>query len=263
MAVVEQSIDGRRAILTLNRPGQRNALNEMLVGKLTAALEEMAVSSEARVIVLTGAGESFCAGADLKQLEQMRGQSAEENLQDSRQLADLFLTMARLELPLIARVNGDALGGGAGLVAACDWAFIDADASIGFPEVRIGFVPAIVLPFLIRRVGEAAARDLVLRGRRLKGSQAEEMGLVSRAVATEALDEVVQGVAGEIARETSRTAVALTRRLLGRMSGMSLEQAVDLGIAANAFARGTDDLEAGLSAFLLGESPPWRTPDED
>ncbi len=263
MALVKKSIDGGTVTLTLNRSDQRNALNGALIRELTASVEDMENSPRARVIVITGAGESFCAGADLKRLEQMRGQSAEKNLEDSQQLANLFLTMARSELPLIARVNGDALGGGAGLVVACDWAFADEHVSIGFPEVRLGFVPAIVLPFLVRRIGEASARDLVLRGRRVTGIEAEEIGLVSRAVDARKLDDAVQSVAAEIAGETSRSAVGLTRRLVGRVSALPLEEAIDLAVLTNAFARGTDDLEAGLSAFLSGDQPPWRSSDDE
>ena len=258
MALIEQS--GERTVtLTLNRPEKRNALSGALVRELTSAVEEAAAREDTRAIVLTGAGQSFCAGADLEELEAMRTQSSEENLEDSRRLAQLFLTIARSDVPVVARVNGDALGGGAGLVTACDWAFIDREASIGFPEVRLGFVPAIVLPFLVRRVGDASARDLVLRGRRLRGREAEAIGLVSRAVEPARLDEALQAVSDEVSSETSRSAVALTRHLLNRVSPMPLEEAVDAAVMTNAFARGTGDLEAGLAAFLSGESPPWRT----
>lgn len=263
MGLVEQSIDGGTVTLTLNRPDKRNALNEALVADLTAAVERVSKLTEVRVIVLTGAGKSFCAGADLKQLEEMRGQSAEENLEDSGRLADLFLTIARSEVPLIARVNGDALGGGAGLVVSCDWAFMVPEGVIGFPEVRLGFVPAVVLPFLVRQVGCSTARDLVLRGRRLSAAEAEATGLIFREAAADRIDDEVRALTREIARETSRTAVALSRRLLQEAGRLPLEEAVDRAVIANAFARGTADFETGLSAFLSGESPSWQSSRDD
>jgi methylglutaconyl-CoA hydratase len=261
MALVEESIDDGTATLTLNRPEKRNALNADLVAALTDAINRVSSRSGVCVLVLTGVGKSFCAGADLKQLEEMREQSAEENLRDSRRLADLFLAIGRSEKPSIARVNGDALGGGAGLVVSCDWAFMVDEGDIGFPEVRLGFVPAIVLPFLVRQVGEATARDLALRGRRLTAAQARAAGLIHAAVSTDELDRAVQSLADEIVHATSRSAVAGTRRLLHRIPQMSFEEAIDLVVTTNAFARTTQDFQTGISAFLAGESPSWAPRD--
>lgn len=245
-------------MLRLNRPDKRNALNADLVTELKEALGAAAQADDVRVVVLTGKGSAFSAGADLASLRSLRDASLLENERDSRHLAGLFRQIYQHPKPVIAQVNGHAIGGGCGLAAVCDFSFVADDAKLGFSEVRIGFVPAIVMVFVRRKLGETAARDLLLRGRLVTAAQASEVGLVSRAVAEGRLAEEVRDLARELATETSGSAVALTKRMMAQLPGMGLEEAMDYAVQMNAFARGTEDCEAGIDAFLNDETPPWK-----
>lgn len=256
---MQYSVSERVATLTLDRPEKRNVLNRKLILELLEALERAAQDEAVRVLVLTGAGASFSAGADLKGLQELQHTGPMENLEDSRRLARLLQSIYLHEKPVIAKINGHALGGGCGLALACDWAIAADEAKLGFPEVRIGFVPAIVSTFLVRKIGESAARDLLLRGRRIDAKEARRIGLVSQVAAPDKLDDVVAALAGELAHETSASAVALTKRLLGTLPGMALEEALDHAAMVNAFARGTEDCQAGIKAFLEKTDPPWRS----
>jgi methylglutaconyl-CoA hydratase len=243
--------------LRLNRPEKRNALNADLVTALKDALAE-AKADDTRVIVLTGAGSAFSAGADLADLRAMREASPLENEQDSRHLAELFRQIYRHPKPIIAKVNGHAIGGGCGLAAVCDFSVVSTEATLGFSEVRIGFVPAIVTVFVRRKIGETAARDLLLRGRLVEAEEAVDLGLFTEAVPPDRLEDRVSERAEELATETSGTAVALTKRMLAQVPGMGFEEALDYAVQMNAFARGTDDCQAGIDAFLDNTAPPWK-----
>lgn len=242
--------------LTMNRPDQRNALSRALVDALQAALD--GVAGDVRVVVLTGAGSAFSAGADLASLQAMQTASAEDNLDDSRALSDLFQTLRTHRCPVVARVNGAAIGGGCGLVAACDLSVCVAGAKLGFPEVRLGFVPAIVLPFVVRRVGEGRARELLLRGARFSADEALAAGFVTRVAEADELDAAVNELVAELAGQTSATALALTKQLFHVADGLAPDAAARHATLANAFARQTADLSAGLDAFLSKTDPPWR-----
>ena len=256
--MLTSTTEGAVRILTLHRPEKRNALNADLVGALKEALAEAADADGVRSVVLTGAGSTFSAGADLASLRALRDASPLENQSDSRHLADLFRQIYRHPKPVIAKVNGPAIAGGAGLAAVCDFSIAAEEAKVGFTEVRIGFVPAIVMVFLRRKLGETDARDLLLRGKLLSAGEAAERGLITRAVAPEDLDETVAALAEEIATETSGSAVRLTKQMLARVPGMGFDEAIDYAVQMNAFARGTDDCQAGIQAFLDKEDPPWK-----
>ncbi|MEM1042907.1 MAG: enoyl-CoA hydratase-related protein [Bacteroidota bacterium] len=250
--------DGPVLTLTLNRPDKRNALSAALVGALGDALAEAAADDAVRVVVLTGAGKVFSAGADLAALEALQTASPMDNLADSQHLAGLFEAIYRHPKPVMAKVNGHAIAGGCGLAAVCDFALVSERAKLGFTEVRIGFVPAIVSVFVLRKLGEAAARDLMLRGHLVTAAEAAAAGLVTRAVAADDLDEAAGTLAHELASQTSGTAVALTKQLLADVPGMGLAEALGHAAKLNALARGTDDCKAGIAAFLGKTDPPWR-----
>lgn len=253
--------DGRVRTLTLNRPERRNALSHALVADLRAALDEAERDPAVRCVVLEGGGRAFSAGADLEALKGMQTASSPDNLAESAHLAGLFRQIYTLSKPVIARVHGAALGGGCGLAAVCDIAVADVEARFGFTEVRLGFVPAIVSVFAVRKIGEAAARDLMLTGRQISGAVAAGMGLVARAVPAAELDATVATLAHEIAGETSATAVALTKSLLAAVPGMGLDEGLAFAAQANAFARTTPDFQAGIAAFLDKTAPPWKSPE--
>ncbi len=257
-SLLRRTVDGSIATLTLNRPDKRNALNGALVTALKDALAELAETSSVRVVVLTGAGEVFSAGADLAALQALQDASPLENRSDSAHLAELFAQIYRHPKPIVAKVNGHAIAGGCGLAAVCDMAVAADAAKLGFTEVRIGFVPAIVSVFVMRKLGEATARDLMLRGRLIDASTAVKVGLITRSVAPDALDAAVDELARELATETSASAVALTKTLLADVQGMGWQEALDHAVQVNAFARGTEDCQAGITAFLNDEDPPWK-----
>jgi methylglutaconyl-CoA hydratase len=254
--------EGRVLTLTLNRADKRNALSADLVGALKDALAEAAEDDAVRVVVLTGAGKVFSAGADLAALEALQAASPMDNLADSQHLAGLFEAIYRHPKPVVAHVNGHAIAGGCGLAAVCDIALVADGAKLGFTETRIGFVPAIVSVFVLRKLGEAAARDLMLRGHLISADEAAAVGLVTRVVPAADLDAAVDALARELATETSATAVALTKRLLADVPGMGLGDALDHAVQLNALARGTDDCKAGIASFLGKTDPPWKTATE-
>jgi methylglutaconyl-CoA hydratase len=256
--LVRYETAGGVATLTMNRPEKRNALDVALVTALKERFAEAEADDGVRVVVLAGEGRAFSAGADLAALERLQTATAEANLADSEHLAGLFAQIYHSRKSVVAHVAGHAIAGGCGLAAVCDFALVARGAKLGFTEVRIGFVPAIVGVFLVRKLGEAAARDLLLRGHLIGADEAARLGLVTRACEPEDLAEAVESLAAEVARETSGVAVALTKRLLADLPGMGLSEALRHATNLNALARGTDDCKAGVGAFLRKEAPPWK-----
>ena len=254
--------EGSVLTLTMDRPEVRNALNADLVAALRQRLDEASGDASVRVIVLTGSGSAFSAGADLAALQGLQTASAEANLADSEHLAGLFDAIVQHPKPIVAKVGGHAIAGGCGLAAACDFSLVASGAKLGFTEVRIGFVPAIVAVIARRKLGDAALRDLMLTGRLITAQEAEACGLVTRAVAPEDLDAETDALCRSLATETSGTAVALTKRLLADVHGMGWAEGVSYATRLNALARSTDDCKAGVAAFLGKTAPPWKAETE-
>ncbi|PAP76777.1 enoyl-CoA hydratase/isomerase family protein [Rubrivirga marina] len=256
--MLQVSRAGSILTLTLDRPEVRNALSAELVGRLTDALVEAGGDDSVRVVVLTGTGRAFSAGADLAALQALSTASAEANLTDSETLARLFETIYTLPKPVVAKVQGHAIAGGCGLAAVCDISIAADGVKLGFTETRIGFVPAIVSVFLVRKLGEADARNLLLRGHLIDADEAERIGLVTRAVAPDDLDEATDALCLELATETSASAIALTKRLLADVPSLGIAEGLSYAARLNALARATDDCRAGVAAFLDKEDPPWK-----
>lgn len=258
MPELQTSRAGAVLIVTLSRPQVRNALSRGLRAELAAALAEAEADDGVRAVVLTGAGEAFCAGLDLAELEASLGYTSERHRQDSRALADLFLQMVRFPKPLIAAVNGHAVAGGAGLVTACDVAVMAEDAKIGYTEARIGFVAALVSVLLVRQVGEKHARDLLLSARLIPAEEAARMGLVNKVCPREevlplALTRAEQMVAN------APSSLRLTKELLASVGTMPLDDAMRWAVDVNALARTGDELSEGVRAFLSKRDPEWTT----
>ncbi len=253
---VHSSSDGIHTI-TLARPEKRNSFNAPLVRELTAALRSAAADSAARAVVLRGEGPAFSAGADLAYLQDISRNSPLGNLEDSQMLASLFTTLHNHPLPTIARVHGPALAGGCGLALACDVVIAAESAILGFPEVRIGFVPAIVARLLVERVGQGRARDLLLTGRTLTAAEAGVLGLVTQVVADDALDAAVSALEEIFRHAASPEAVRCTKRLLVETGGMDFAQATAHAAGFNALARTTGDFRKGIGCFLTREKPEW------
>jgi methylglutaconyl-CoA hydratase len=242
-------VDGVLARITLNRPEKRNALNEALVSNLKSNLRQANGDSAVRVIVLSGAGQDFCSGADLSALQKISEASVAENLADARSLMELFMLMRQLSVPIVAAVRGKALAGGCGLASACDLVLASTNARFGYPEVKIGFVPAMVMAILRRNVSEKRAFELITRGAEITAEEARQFGLVNQIFADENFDAEVIAYARGF-EKMSKSAVALTKTLLYQMDGMPFGDALETGVDVNVIARMTKDCQQGIARFV-------------
>ena len=244
-------------LLTLNRPEVRNALNSDLISRLLRALDEAEGAKEVRALVLTGSGKAFCAGLDLADLKAISTRSTEENRRDSAHLATLLKRIYTFPKPVVATLNGHAVAGGAGLASVCDLVVMSEGAKLGYTEARIGFVAALVGVFLVRQVGEKAARDLLLSARLVRADEAREMGLVNEVCAPEEVTARALARANELA-QNAPTSLAMTKQLLAAVPSMGLDEGLRYAAEVNALARTTDDLKEGVAAFLEKREPRWR-----
>jgi methylglutaconyl-CoA hydratase len=253
--VLKSEVDGVRT-LTLNRPEHRNAMTPAMQTELIAALESAGESASTRVLVLTGAGDCFCAGLDLHALQAMQSKQPMELADDAHRIARIFRTLYELPLPTIAQVNGHAIAGGTGLATMCDFTLAVPSAKFGYTETKIGFVPAIVSAYLMLQIGDKRARDLLLTGRLFSAAEAHALGLVSEVVAPEELPARVHALAHTLAAN-SPTSLRATKRLLAEQNRHWLDKALELALKANAAARETDDFREGIAAFLEKRKPVW------
>ncbi len=243
---------GGIAEITLIRPEKKNALDRQTAEELQAAFDKLGADKAVRVITLTGAGDDFCAGADLQALEQSLADGLKAHLQDAQALGKVFITIRTIQKPVVAIVRGRALAGGAGLANACDIVLAHADAIFGYPEVRIGFVPAMVMTMLRRAVGEKRAYDLVATGRRISADEALAMGLVSRVIPAATFDADVEKIVAEL-EASPPTAAAITKRLFYGLDGLDFREGIALGAKTNVEARSTEDFREGLKRFASRE----------
>src|SRR5438105_1729880 len=246
------NVEGAVALITLNRPEKRNALNERVVGGVKAALRAADETQAVRVVLLTGAGVDFCAGADLAALQKISESTVEENLADAQTLSELFVLMRRTSVPVVAAVRGRALAGGCGLATACDIVLAAESARFGYPEVKIGFVPAMVMAILRRNVSEKRAFELIARGAELSAMEAERLGLINHVFADDAFETEVEHYVSGFER-VSRTAVMLSKRLLYQMAGLTFDAALAAAAEVNTMARRTEDCRQGIARFLKKE----------
>ena len=244
------------ATLTLNRPEKRNAISSQMIVELSAALDECEKSG-ARAIILTGAGIAFCAGMDLNYLKAFPSQSPEQIIADARRIAGLFRRIWSYPKPMIAAVNGPAIAGGTGIATLCDFTLAAPEATFGYTEVRIGFMPAIVSSFLVRQIGEKRARGLLLSGRIFTSEEALELGLVSEIVPAEKLLDRARELAATLAA-MSPTAMTYTKRLLVKFAEADLDRELEIAIEESARIRTTSDFSEGLAAFLEKRRPVWK-----
>ncbi len=245
----------RLAVLTLNRPEKRNALDDRTVAALADALERAERDEAVHVVLLRGAGQDFCAGADLAQLERIAaGTGPLENLDDAATLGALLVRMRRLSKPIVAAVHGHAFAGGAGLATACDIVLAGDDARFGYPEVHLGFVPAMVMALLRRACGEKIAFELVARGDRIDAAEARRLGLVNRVFAAATFEADALEYARELASR-SPSALRLIKRLFYGIDGASFEESIARGAEVNVLARMTEDTREGVRRFLDRKTP--------
>lgn len=247
--VLQYSVDEGVATLLLNRPDKRNALSGELIDALKEALGQAEADASVRVVLIKGAGKDFCSGADLEELERSADMGHEESVREAARLGDLFVRMRRYARPIVAAVHGRALAGGAGLATACDLVLAAEDAELGYPEVHLGFVPAMVMTILRRKVPEALAFELVTRGDRISAARAAEIGLVNRVFAAERFDEAVHEYVTELASRPP-SSVALSKELLYAIDGVGFEDGIAMGAEVNAVARQTEECREGVRRFL-------------
>jgi methylglutaconyl-CoA hydratase len=243
------AVEGGVARITLNRPDKRNALNDELVGEVKSALGDAATDKLIRVVLLQGAGKDFCSGADLAALQQSSQAGIEENVANARWMSELFIMMRHHPRPIVAAVRGRALAGGCGLATAADIVLAAESAKFGYPEVNIGFIPAMVMAMLRRSVSEKRAFEMITSGDVISARQALDAGLINQVFADDRFDEQVSAYAGRLAAK-SASAVSLSKHLLYHMDGMTFERAIDSGVHLNAIARATEDCKQGVEQFL-------------
>jgi len=252
---LELKQDGAIATITLTRPEKRNAISLRMVEDLLESLGE-AETGPARVVILTGAGNAFCAGMDIEELRAIAGRSHEQHLEESQRTARMFFRLYRFPKPLIAAVNGPAIAGGCGIATLADFTLAVPDAKFGYTEVKIGFLPALVSVFLRRQIGEKRLRDLLLTGRIVTASEAVQMGLITEVVPAEKLLPRAREIAGTLIA-SSPMSLARTKHLLLQFGEKSIEEEIDLAIRENAALRSTPDFREGVAAFLEKRAPKW------
>lgn len=248
--------DGPVLHVRLNRPDVRNAFNGTVVDELHAAFAAADADTSARVVVLSGNGKSFSAGADLAWMTEQADLPAERNRAGADRMARMFLAIARCKKPVVARIHGHALGGGTGLTAAVDAAFCTEDCQFGLTEVKLGIVPAVISPFVMQKIGAGRARTLFLTGERFDGREAMRIGLVQRAVPEAELDATVARTVGELL-SAGPAAVASAKELIRAVSHLSLEDAIPVTSQWIAQLRSTPEAKDGFAAFLGKRKPGW------
>jgi methylglutaconyl-CoA hydratase len=249
MSEVLLETTGKIAFITINRPEKRNALNDALIDALKNALREAEADENLRALVVRGAGRDFCSGADLSALRKIADSDVMENLFDAENLAELFALIRKIKIPVIAAVHGRALAGGCGLATACDLVVAAESARFGYPEVKIGFVPAMVMAILRRNLSEKRAFELATQGFEFSAAEALRMNLINRVFGDETFDQDVKEYAS-VYEKVSRSAVVLSKKLLYQMDGMTFGAALETGAEVNTIARLTDDCRRGIARFL-------------
>lgn len=257
MDFVRYEVSNRVATITLDRPEKRNALSGEMVTELKSAFSRASDDERVKVVVLAAEGDAFCAGADLAYLQQLQSNTYEENLADSSHLMELFKMIYEHKHVVIACIQGHAIAGGCGLATVCDFSFTVPEAKFGYTEVRIGFIPAIVKVFLLRKIGEGKGKQLLLSGDLIDAGEAENMGLINWVVPAGELNDRVTGFAQKLVTKNSGQSMTLTKAMIAEVQSMNVENGLRYAAEQNAKARGTEDCQKGIASFLNKEKPQW------
>ena len=247
----------RVGYITLNRPEKRNALNAQFVTDLKEAFTHAEKDNDCKVIVLKAKGDAFCAGADLAYLKELQSNSYDENLADSTHLMELFQQIYTLPKVVIAQIQGHAIAGGCGLASVCDLAIATTESKFGYSEVKIGFIPAIVSVFLIKQIGVAKSKELLLVGKIISAEEAQSFGLINKVSTKEKLESIVMDIAQSLVKTASADSLALTKQLINGVSDKSISEGFEWAAEMNAKARETNDCKKGIAAFLNKEKLNW------
>lgn len=255
-------VDGGVGIITLNRPERHNAFDDILIHELTAAVATMEADDAVRVLVISSAGKSFSAGADLNWMKRAAAYSPEESMTDARALAEMLRALAQMNKPTLARVQGSAFGGGVGLVAACDIAIATFDAQFSFPEVKLGIIPSVISPHVISAIGERYARRYMLTAERFAATEAYRIGLVHEVVADEAALDVAIGEIIQSLVNNAPKAIGECKELIHAVAKKPVSEALTEDTARRiASIRASDEAKEGMSAFLEKRAPSWTLKD--
>jgi methylglutaconyl-CoA hydratase len=255
--VVLYSLAERIATITLNRPDKRNALNPEVVSKLTAFFIAASEDDNVKLVILKSSGSTFSAGADLSYLQELQKNTYEENLADSENLKRLYTTIYYLPKIVIAQVEGHAIAGGCGLATVCDIIFSVPEAKYGYTEVSLGFVPAIVSCFLLRKTSESVAKRILLTGELFSANDALTFGLITYVKAKEEIEVEVLTFAKNLCNTASANSLMITKQLIGQTTNPLLEKSLSLAVQINARVRDNDDFKRGIAAFLNKENIKW------
>ena len=254
---VNYNCEERVGFITLNRPEKRNAINAQFVSELKEAFTHAKKDTDCKVIVLKAKGDAFCAGADLSYLQELQSNSYDENLADSTHLMELFKQIYTLPKLVIAQVQGHAIAGGCGLASVCDLAIASTESKFGYSEVKIGFIPSIVSVFLIKQIGVAKSKELLLTGKIVSAEQAQSFGLINKVSTKENLESCVMDIAQSLVKTASADSLALTKQLINGVSDKSISEGFKWAAEMNAKARETNDCKKGIAAFLNKEKLNW------
>jgi methylglutaconyl-CoA hydratase len=255
-------LDGPLATVSLNRPEIHNAFNEVMISEVLQCFKAINEEEKIRVVILRGTGKSFCAGADLNWMRDVATYSYEQNLRESLQLSECFHAIYTCKKTTLAVVHGAAIGGANGLLSACDMAYCDDDTTFSLSEVKIGIVPACISPYVIKRIGEYNARELMLTGQRIKGREAERAGLVNRSLPAGELDQYVMKVI-ELLLSSGPAAMQQCKQLIHEVNNnLSLPEAMSYTARMIAEIRGSAEGQEGMAAFLEKRKPNWITDNE-
>lgn len=256
-ALVLYSVDERIATICINRPDKRNALNPELVAELTAAFNKASKDEAVKIVILKANGPVFSAGADLAYLQQLQQNSYEENLADSENLKTLFTTIYDLPKVVIAQVEGHAIAGGCGLATVCDITFAVPEANFGYTEVKLGFVPAIVACFLLRKTSESIAKRLLLSGVLFSAQEALNYGLITFVTNKKDISLNVKNFALSLCTEASANSLMVTKQLIGQTTNPGLDKSLAEAVQLNARVRESEDFKKGIAAFISKEKINW------
>lgn len=250
------NIEKNTARVTLNRPEVHNAFNDIMIEELSIVFDDIAKNADIRVVVLSGEGKSFCAGADLKWMRRVKDYSYEDNLKESLDLAEMLYKIYTSPKPTIARVNGAAIGGGTGLVAVCDIAIAASKAKFSFSEVKLGLIPACISPYVIKKCGEGRCREFFLTGERLTADKAWDAGLVNQVIPLDEIDEIVDKLINQLI-SSGPEAIKKCKELLRQVPEISLAQAKKYTAEVIAQLRISEEGQEGMAAFLEKRRPKW------
>ena len=247
---ITYEVSDRIASITLNRPEKRNALNFVVVKELKEALVFAESSPDVKVIILKANGKAFCSGADLEYVVRLQEYGYDENLIDSTHLMELYQKIYRMGKVVIAQIQGHALAGGCGLVTVCDFSFSVPEAKFGYTEVHIGFIPAIVMVFLIRKLGEARAKEMLLTGDLVSAHKAHSIGIINDVLPIETIENDVRNFALKLCKENSGASMELTKKMMADVQDLPIDDALLFAAKMNARSRATEDCRRGMSNFL-------------